>query len=254
MIDMGLLWRRWLRATAPVARNGPLIALTGAVAIGLEVFCWAYLFQTNHARAEILGLVIPQALIEGIIVSAQSLLALIAAFVAAERRTDARRDQRRAARIAQTLAIVLLIPPVLKAADGFAFPQQIDAAAAFAQSEEATALRRIGADPRADSQNQLNAAYNLARATPPTRARLDGTWLLCLIFAAFLYGVNMAAGSYLWRAKPETPAERERRHRVEDRERRAENKRLALMVELQKARPDVKPSWLRGIFQGNKAA
>lgn len=253
MIDYSKSWRMVRRACAPIARNGPLIALTMVVSIGLELFVWGYLFQTNRLEAHILGMVIPQALIEGVVISAQSLLALVAAFVAAERRIDPRPDQRAAAIVAQFLAVVLLIPPGLKAADGFAYPQQVDGAASFAASDEASALRQIVADPMADTQIKREAAQELARATVPTRARIDGTWWACLVFAAFLYGANMAAASMLWRAKPETPAERDRREKREDRQERARNRRAELMLEVEKARAK-KPSWLRAVFTGRRKA
>lgn len=238
-------------------RNAPLITLTITVSLALEAFCWGYIFLSNDETASILGVSVPLALIEAIIITATGLMALIASFVAAERRTDPRSEQRRAALVAQILAIALIVPPIFKAADAFAFPAQVDAAEAFAISPAAAAFREIIEDPMADSQVKRDAADSLERATSPTRAQFDWTWIAALFGAAFLYGVNMMAASMLWRAKPETPAERERRLALEAKAQRRADRRRKDMIELARIEAEAaqaRPSFIRGIFNGGRKA
>lgn len=238
-------------------RNLPLVALTVTVSLALEAFGWGYIWLVNTESVRILGADIPMALVESTIISATGLMALIAAFVAAERRNDPRPEQRRLAWGAQVLAVALVVPPVFKAADAFAYPAQIAAAAAFASSPEAAALQEIAADPMADTPSKVQAARELARATRPARAQGGFTWLVCLLGAAFLYGVNMAAASLLWRAKPETPAERERRIAAEDKARRRADRRRKDMIELARIEAEAgkhRPSWFRGLFNGGRKA
>lgn len=238
-------------------RNGPLIVLTFTVSLALEAFGWGYIFLTNHGHSNVLGVSVPLALVEAIIISATGLMALIASFVAAERRNDPRPEQRRKALGAQILAVALIVPPIGKAADSFAFPAQNDAAAAFATSDEAKALREIIADPMADSPTKRDAAAELGRATAPTRARLDLTWGASLLGAAFLYGVNMMAANLLWRAKPETPAERERRIVDEERayrRRERQRKHAEEMAKLAVEAAANRPSFIRAIFKGGRKA
>jgi hypothetical protein len=243
--------------TKQALRNLPLIALTVTVSIALEAFCWGYIFLTNDEAASILGVEVPLALIEAIIITATGLMALIASFVAAERRNDPRPEQRRAAFAAQCLAIALIVPPIFKAADAFAFPAQVDAALAFATSQEAQALREITEDPMADSVTKRDAARSLARATPPTRSQLDFSWFAALLGAAFLYCTNMAAASMLWRAKPETAGERERRLADEARAQRRADRRRKDMIELARIQAEAgasRPSWFRGLLPGGRKA
>lgn len=249
---------RWSsKAIEEKLRNAPLIVLTAVVSITLEVFGWAYIHLTNHAHAEILGLSIPMATVEGVIVTASGLLALVAAFVAAERRADPRPEIRATAWRAQVLAIVLLAGPTFKAADGFAFPQQQDAARAFSVSEEAKSYRDIVADPASDSQVKADAAAQLSRATPPQRSVMDATWAMSFLFASFLYGANMSAAAFLWRVKPETPTQRERRIQNEDRRRADRERRLAEDREHEKELERLKamgkrPGWFQGAFGGER--
>lgn len=238
-------------------RNLPLISLTITVSIALEAFCWGYIFLTNDEAASILGVRVPLALIEATIITATGLLALIASFVAAERRNDPRPEQRRAARAAQALAIALIVPPIFKAADAFAFPAQVDAAIAFAASPAAEAFQEIVDDPMSDSQVKASAARALERGTAPTRSQFDLTWIAALAGAAFLYGVNMLAASALWRAKPETPAERDRRIAAEAKAERRADRRRKEMIELAKLEAEngkSRPSWFRGLFNGGRKA
>ncbi len=227
-------------------RNAPLIALTAIVSISLEAFGWGYIFLTNTDTANILGLVIPLALVEAVIISATGLLALIAAFVAAERRSDPRGSQRRQAFATQCLALVLLVPPMTKAAEAFAFPAQIDAYEAYIASPQYQADLAKANDNTLDSIAQLQAATSLSRAVRPTRATFDlGAWA----WAAFIYGANLLAASLLWRTKPETPAERERRIKAQaiakGRATREANKLAKLQAENQIQR---RPSWFRGLI------
>jgi len=238
-------------------RNAPLIALTVTVSIALEAFCWGYIFLTNDEAAPILGVEVPLALIEATIITATGLMALIASFVAAERRNDPRPEQRRAALVAQVLAIALIVPPIFKAADAFAFPAQVDAAAAFAVSEEAQGYRDIIADREADTLAKAQAAQSLGRATAPTRAQFDMNWIAALLGAAFLYCVNMGAASALWRAKPETPAERDRRLAQEAKAQRRADRRRKDMIELARIQAEAgasRPSWFRGLLPGGRKA
>jgi len=249
---------RWsAKAIEEKLRNAPLIVLTAVVSLTLEVFGWAYIHLTNHAHAEILGLSIPMATVEGVIITASGLLALVAAFVAAERRADPRPEIRATAWRAQVLAIVLLAGPTFKAADGFAFPQQQDAAHAFAVSDEAKSYREIVADPASDSQVKADAAAQLARGTPQPRAVMDGTWAMSFVFAAFLYGANMSAAAFLWRVKPETATQRERRIENEDRRRADRDRRMAeeREHEMELARLKAmgkRPSWFGGMLSGER--
>lgn len=238
-------------------RNAPLVALTITVSVALEAFGWGYIWLVNSERVHILGASVPMALVESAIISATGLMALIAAFVAAERRNDPRPEQRRLAWGAQVLAVALIVPPVFKAADAFAFPAQVAAASAFATSLEADALRAITQDPMADTITKADAARELSRATPPTRAQGGFTWFVCLLGAAFLYGVNMAAASLLWRAKPETPAERDRRLAAEAKAQRRADRRRKDMIELARIEAEAginRPSWFRGLFKGGRKA
>jgi len=226
-------------------RNAPLIALTAIVSLSLEAFGWGYIFLTNTDTANILGIVVPLALVEAIIISATGFLALIAAFVAAERRSDPRGSQRRQAFAAQCLALVLLVPPMTKAAEAFAFPAQIDAYEAYIASPQYQADLAKANDNTLDSIAQLQAATSLSRAVRPTRATFDiGAW----IWAAFIYGANLLAASLLWRTKPETAAERERRLKAQavakGRATRAANKLAKQQAEITIQRP----SWFRGLF------
>lgn len=238
-------------------RNAPLISLTVITSLALEAFGWGYIWLTNHESSHILGVSVPMALVEATIISTTGLMALIASFVAAERRSDPRPEQRRLAIAAQVLAIALILPPIFKAADAFAFPAQVDSAAAFAASQEAQALRDIVADRMADTQAKRQAARDLSRATPPARAQFDGTWFVSLLGAAFLYGVNMLAASCLWRAKPETPAERDRRIAAEEKAQRRADRRRKEMIELARIEAEAvksRPTWFRGLFNGGRKA
>lgn len=238
-------------------RNLPLIGLTVTVSIALEAFGWGYIFLTNHGRSDILGVSIPLALVEATIISATGLTALIASFVAAERRNDPRPEQRRLARGAQILAIALIVPAIMKAADSFAFPAQVDAAAAYRASDQYEADRDNSRRRDLDSLVVAEAAASLAKGIAPTRARLDGTWALSLAGAAFLYGVNMMAASVLWRAKPETAAERERRLDAERKAQRRADRRRKDMIELARIEAEAKqnrPPWFRFILNGGRKA
>lgn len=246
--------------TKQALQNLPLVALTITVSLALEAFGWGYIWMVNTESVRILGVNVPMALVESLIISATGLMALIAAFVAAERRNDPRPEQRRLAWGAQVLAVALIVPPVFKAADAFAYPAQIAAAVAFASSQEAEALREIAADPMADTPSKVQAARELSRGTRPARAQGGFTWIVCLFGAAFLYGVNMAAASLLWRAKPETPAERTRRLAAEAKAQRRADRRRKDMIELArieaeaaKNRPTL-PTFIRGIFNGGRKA
>lgn len=250
-----LMLRRTWRAVASWSRNAPLIVATLTVSVTLEVFGWGYLFLTNHARAVIMGLQIPMALIEGTIITASGLIALIAAFVAAERRADPRPEVRQRHWHAQALAFVMLAAPILKAADGFAFPQQVDAAAAFAASDQAAEFRRVAREST-DALERSQAMAELARGIAPTRAKMDGTWFACLLFASFLYMANMLAASLLWRVKPETPGERAARERREERDRRERRQKREHELRLEQLRAESKErgGWLRGVFSGKRDA
>lgn len=232
------------KGLAQALRNAPLICLTAIVSLSLEAFGWGYIFLTNTEASTILGITIPLALVEALIITATGFLALIAAFVAAERRTDPRLSQRRQATAAQFLAVLLILPPAVKAAEAFAYPAQIDRWEAYMASPQREADEMNARDRSLDSIAQLQAAANMSRAVRPTRAEFDlGAWA----WAAFLYGANMMAASLLWRIKPETAAERERRlrsARVAKMRATREAKRLAKEQADQKQRP----SWFRGLF------
>lgn len=238
-------------------RNLPLIMLTVTVSFALEAFGWGYIWLTNDERVQILGAAVPMALVESIIISATGFLALIAAFVAAERQNDPRSEQRRLAFAAQVLAVALLVPPIFKAADAFAFPAQVDVVEAYLQSELYQTDLAQSRDQTLDSIAQRDAAASLQRGVRPTRAQFDLTWIASLVGAAFLYGVNMMAARLLWRAKPETPAERDRRIAAEDKARRRADRRRKEMIELELAKLEAdknRPAWLRGIFKGGRKA
>lgn len=250
-----LMLRRIGRALVASLRNAPLIFLTLSITVALETFGWAYLFLTNHERAPILGLQIPMALIEGVIITASGLVGMLAAFVAGERRADPRPEVRKSADVAQALAFVMLAGPILKAADGFAYPQQVDAAQAFAASEQFREYSRLATEST-DVQERAAARVKLADAIEPTRAKIDGTWFVCLLFAAFLYVANMLAASMLWRVKDETPSERASRERREERERRERRQQREHEIALAQlnAKTKGKGWWLAGVFSGRKKA
>lgn len=236
-------------------RNAPLIALTVTVSLALEAFGWGYIFLTNHGRSEVLGVSVPLALVEAIIISATGLMALIAAFVAAERRSDPRPEQRSRALGAQVLAVALIIPPVLKAADSFALPAQADAAAAYRSSDQYQTELENSRRHDLDSAVVALATANLARGIAPRRAVLDFTWFVSLLGASFLYGVNMMAASCLWRAKPETPAERDRRLESAERARRRADRRRKHDLEMAKLAVEAarnRPSFIKAIFSGTR--
>lgn len=238
-------------------RNAPLITLTITVSIALEAFGWGYIWGTNTETVAILGRDIPMALIESTIISATGLMALIAAFVSAERQNDPRPEQRRMATAAQFLAIALIVPPVFKAADAFAFPAQVDAAGAFRASEAYAESLSQSRDNTMDSMVRAQARAELNRGVAPTRAQFDGTWIVCLLGAAFLYGVNMLAARLLWRAKPETAGERERRLADEIRAQRRSERRRRDMLELARIQAETanaRPGWFRGIFSSARRA
>ena len=231
-------------------RNAPLIALTAIVSIALEAFGWGYIFLTNKATSDILGFSIPLALVEAVIISATGILALIAAFVAAERRQDARPIERRKAMGAQILAVILLVPPIVKAAESFAYPAQVDAAHAYRASDQYDAELAASRDPTLDSVARRQALANLQRAVVPARAQFDiGAWL----WAGFIYGANMLAATLLWRAKPESPAERDRRVKAMQRERARRQRDARKLAELEALAVANKqanmPSWFRGLFK-----
>lgn len=240
--------RRLWRIASGWLRNMPLVALTVTVSLAMEAFGWAYIFMTNHETSTILNMVVSLALIEATIISASGLLALLASFVAAERRNDPRPEVRRSAIYAQVLACALLVGPILKAADGFAYPQQVAAAEAFRNSAQYTEMLAASRDMQADPMERRIARANLERGITPPRAKIDATWFGCFLFAAFLYGCNMAAASLLWRVRSETPAERERRERREAREARDKRARLEHELELQRLRAKKRPVWFRGLF------
>lgn len=242
--------RRPLKGLREALRNAPLICLTATVSVSLEAFGWGYIFLTNTRHSDILGVSIPLALIEAVIISATGLLALIAAFVAAERRQDPRPSQRRKAWPAQILAVVLILPPAAKAADSFAFPAQLDRWSAYVGSDQHRADVRKASDPTLDSIAQLQAATALSRAVRPTRAEFDlGAW----VWAAFLYGSNMLAASLLWRARPETPAEQTRRLRGASIAKARATREAKKQAELEASQP-TRPGWFRGIFTGARRA
>ena len=86
---------------------------------------------------------------------------------------------------------------------------------------------------------------------------MDGTWALSFVFAAFLYGANMAAAAFLWRVKPETATQRERRIQNEDRRRIDYERRLAedREHEMELARLKAmgkRPSWFGGMLAGER--
>lgn len=251
-------WGRRAKRWSQALRNAPLVALTVTVSVSLEAFGWGYIFLTNHERSDILGASIPLALVEAIIVSATGLLAIVASFVAAERRQDARPEQRRSAWVAQFLAVVLIVPPMVKAADSFAFPAQVDAAAAYRASDEYQSNLTNSRSNNVDSLVRAGATAALARGTPPTRSQFDLIWIGSFMWAAFLYGANMIAASTLWRAKPESPAERERREKAAQRERNRRRKDMLRMAELEveaaKARVEGRPSFIKALFNGGRKA
>lgn len=250
-------WGRRAKRMAQALRNAPLVVLTFTVGVSLEAFGWGYIFLTNHERSEILGVSISLALVEAVIVSATGLLALVAGFVAAERRQDPRPEQRAQAWIAQALAVVLILPPMVKAAESFAFPAQVSAAEAFRQSPQHDALLALSRDQTADSMVQLQATADLAKGQVPTRAKLDGTYFAALLWAGFLYGLNLLAASCLWRAKPETAAERERRLAEIEKQRRRADRRRKDLIELARIEAEAaknRPRWFRGLFQGGRKA
>jgi hypothetical protein len=253
--ELRLMLRRFGRAFGASLRNAPLVIMTLAITVALETFGWAYLFLTNRESAPILGVQIPMALIEGVIITASGLVGMLAAYVAGERRTDPRPEVQATAWRAQALAFVMLAAPILKAADGFAFPQQVDAAEAFAASDQAREYARVAREST-DVLERDQARARMAQGITPTRAQIDGTWFACFAFAAFLYVTNMLAASMLWRVKPETPAERtarERREERERRERRQEREHDLALAQL-KAKAKGKGWWLAGVFNGRKKA
>lgn len=184
--------------TQDLLRNAPLVCLTSGVLLSMEGFGWSYLAQTNDFL---------HACLMAAVVSGTGLVGLVASYVGAERRQDPRPNIRRGALVAQFLAVVMMLPGIVLAADSIAFPMQVADARSYLASEEHAADLR--AQALAQGQQEMNeVSANLARGTIPTRASFD---LGATIAAAFLYMANMWAASALWRAKPETKTERQRR-------------------------------------------
>ena len=229
-------------------RNLPLVALTVVVSFALAAFEWAYIWMTNHASVTILGTRVPLAFNESIIITCAGLLALVAGFVAAERRMDPRPSHRAQAGMAQTLAILLLLPGINMAANSFAYPTQVAEARSYLASAQYQTDMANSRDHTLDSMTVRDAADSLGKAIAPTEARFD---LVAWIFAAFLYGTNLMAASFLWRAKPETPAERKRRE-TQARAAQARRARERLKVLEVKANAQAKGlPWLR-VLNGDK--
>ena len=133
----------------------------------------------------------------------------------------------------------------------------MEAAEAYQASDRYQADLAQSRDSSLDSVVQRQAALALDRGIVPARAKIDATWLISLIGAAFLYGVNMLAASCLWRASPETPAERERRIKAEEKAQRRADRRRKDMLELAKLQAETgaqRPTWLRAIFNGGRKA
>lgn len=179
-------------------RNAPLVVFTSGVLLSMEGFGWSYLAQTNDAL---------HAMLMACVVSGTGLVGLIASYVSAERRQDPRHSVRGGAWVAQLLAVVMMLPGIVLAADSIAFPAQVADVRAYLTSEEHTA-DLLSMRQAQSHQEASDAAANLARGTIPARAAFD---LGSTIAAAFLYMANMWAASALWRAKPETKTERTRR-------------------------------------------
>ncbi len=249
--------KRWAKAL----RNAPLVTLTIIVSLSLETFGWGYIFLTNTDRVAVLAVEIPMALVEAVIITATGLMALVAAFVAAERRTDPRPEQRRKAAWAQALAVALLLPPGIKAAEAMAYTTQVAEAHAYANSDQYDVDLENSRRRDLDSMVVAEFAAKLGRATAPSRTDLSkGSFWAALFAAAFLYGANMLAASMLWRAKPETPAERARREAADLRAEKRLDRRRKQIIELTrieaeaaKNRPTL-PSFIRGIFNGGRKA
>jgi len=179
-------------------RNAPLVALTSAVLLSMEGFGWSYLVQTNDLL---------HAMLMAMVVSGTGLVGLVASYVGAERRQDPRQGVRNSAWVAQVLAVIMMLPGIVLAADSLAFPAQVADARTYLASEEHTAdlqAQRLAQG----AQEMAEVSANLSRGNVPTRASFD---LGAVIAAAFLYMANMWAASALWRAKPETATERKRR-------------------------------------------
>lgn len=184
--------------TQDLLRNAPLVVLTSGVLLSMEGFGWSYLAQTNDFL---------HACLMAAVVSGTGLVGLVASYVGAERRQDPRHHVRRGAWVAQFLAIIMMLPGIMLAADSIAYPMQVADARAYLASEEHRA--DLQAQSLAQGQQEMReVAENLSRGTIPSRARFD---LGAAIAAAFLYMANMWAASALWRAKPETATERKRR-------------------------------------------
>jgi hypothetical protein len=179
-------------------RNAPLVCLTSAVLLSMEGFGWSYLAQTNDTL---------HAILMACVVSGTGLVGLVAAFVGAERRQDPRYSVRSGAWVAQVLAVLMMLPGIMLAADSIAFPAQVADVRAYLASEE-HAADLLSMRQAQSHQEAADAAANLARGTIPSRAAFD---LGAAIAACFLYMANMWAASALWRAKPETKTERARR-------------------------------------------
>lgn len=198
-------------------RNAPLVILTSAVLLAMEGFGWSYLVQTNDQL---------HAMLMAMVISGTGLVGLVAAYVGAERRLDPRPSVRHSAKVAQLLAIIMMLPGIMLAADSLAFPAQIAAARTYLASEEHTA--DLQAQSLAQGQQEMReVAEKLSRGTIPARAAFD---LGSAIAAAFLYMANMWAASALWRAKPETKTERARREAHARQSRRPKDVRKALKV------------------------
>lgn len=201
-----------LRRLGGHMRNAPLALLGSGVVLALEIYSAGGIFQTVTAIVTVGGVRISLAAVQVAVSLGCGLLAFWGAMAAASFKSDPRKDQRRRAGGAQTLAVLISLIPIWFLGGAFAEQIEVGNAAHFRASAAYAAYARVASDPQADSRASLEAANEMRDGeAPATPSDNLGVFIAAVIGAGFVYSAVLAAAGVFWRARPESPAEANRR-------------------------------------------